>query len=71
MNAVQAMSSVSEGLCELLISTGSAEPGDVFVAVRDSGPGLALAVLERLFEPFHTTKPGGVGLLPNHPGSAS
>ena len=62
INAVQAMSSVSEGPRELLISTGRAEPDSVFVAVRDSGPGLAPAVLERLFEPFYTTKPGGLGL---------
>ena len=62
VNAVQAMSGVSEGPRELLISTGRAEPDGVFVAVRDSGPGLAPAVLERLFEPFHTTKPGGLGL---------
>ena len=62
INAVQAMSSVSEGPRELLISTGRAEPDSVLVAVRDSGPGLAPAVLERLFEPFYTTKPGGLGL---------
>ena len=62
INAVQAMSSVSEGPRELLISTGRAEPDGVFVSVRDSGPGLAPAILERLFEPFHTTKPGGLGL---------
>jgi signal transduction histidine kinase len=62
INAVQAMSSVSEGPRELLISTGTAEPDRVFVAVRDSGPGLAPAVLERLFEAFHTIKPGGLGL---------
>jgi signal transduction histidine kinase len=34
----------------------------VCVAVRDSGPGLTPAALERLFEPFYTTKPGGLGL---------
>jgi C4-dicarboxylate-specific signal transduction histidine kinase len=62
INAVQAMSSVSEGPRELLISTGRAEPDSVFVAVRDTGPGLAPAVLERLFEPFYTTKPSGLGL---------
>ena len=62
INAVQAMSSVSEGSRELLISTGRAERDGVFVAVRDTGPGLAPAVLERLFEPFYTTKPSGLGL---------
>jgi signal transduction histidine kinase len=30
--------------------------------VRDSGPGLAPAALEHLFEAFHTTKPNGLGL---------
>jgi signal transduction histidine kinase len=30
--------------------------------VRDSGPGFASAALERVFEAFHTTKPGGLGL---------
>jgi signal transduction histidine kinase len=28
----------------------------------DSGPGLSPASLERLFDPFYTTKPGGLGI---------
>jgi signal transduction histidine kinase len=32
------------------------------VGIADSGPGLATEVLEHLFEPFTTTKPGGMGL---------
>ena len=36
--------------------------GDVLVAVCDSGPGLVPATLERLFEAFYTTKPGGLGM---------
>jgi PAS domain S-box-containing protein len=62
INAVEAMSGVSEGARELLVSTGKAQAGDVLVAVRDSGPGLAPATLERLFEPFYTTKSSGLGL---------
>ena len=34
----------------------------MLVAVRDSGPGLAPASFEQLFQAFYTTKPGGLGL---------
>jgi C4-dicarboxylate-specific signal transduction histidine kinase len=62
INAVEAMGGVRDGPRELLISTGSAEPGGVLVAVRDSGPGLTPVTLERLFEAFYTTKASGLGL---------
>ena len=62
INAVEAMSGVGNGARELLISTGKTASGDVLVAVRDSGPGLALAALERVFDPFYTSKPGGLGM---------
>jgi signal transduction histidine kinase len=60
INAVEAMSAAGEGSRELLISTGKAESDGVLVAVRDSGPGLAPASFQRLFEAFYTTKPGGL-----------
>jgi PAS domain S-box-containing protein len=62
INAVEAMSGGGEGSRELQISSGKAESDGVFVAVRDSGPGLAPASLEHLFEAFYTTKPGGLGM---------
>jgi signal transduction histidine kinase len=62
INAVEAMSDIGEATRELLISSGKAESGGVLVTVRDSGPGLAPATLERAFESFYTTKPGGLGL---------
>jgi PAS domain S-box-containing protein len=62
INAIQAMTGTSDGLRELLIRTGKADPDGVLVAVRDSGPGLAPGTLELVFEPFHTTKPDGLGL---------
>jgi PAS domain S-box-containing protein len=62
LNAIEAMSATSEGPRESLITTGKTESDDVLVAVRDSGPGLTPAALERLFEAFHTTKPNGLGL---------
>ena len=45
MNAIEAMSEVSEGSRELLISTSEAESGGVLVAVSDTGPGLPPAEL--------------------------
>jgi PAS domain S-box-containing protein len=60
LNAIEAMRDVEEER-ELLISTCH-QPDGVSVEVRDSGPGFAPAALERLFEAFYTTKPGGLGL---------
>jgi signal transduction histidine kinase len=34
----------------------------VQVSMRDQGRGLSPTAFERLFEPFYTTKPGGLGL---------
>jgi PAS domain S-box-containing protein len=62
VNAVEAMDGVPDGPRELLISSGQAEPGGVLVVARDSGPGLAPATLEHLFEAFYTTKPTGLGM---------
>ena len=62
VNAIQSMSSVEDGNRELHISTASIEPGGVRVAVRDTGPGLRPESLPRLFEPFYTTKPDGMGM---------
>jgi PAS domain S-box-containing protein len=61
INAIEAMRDVGEQERELLISSRN-EPDGVSVEVRDSGPGFAPAALERVFEAFYTTKPGGLGL---------
>jgi signal transduction histidine kinase len=62
VNAIQSMSGVEDGNRELHISTVSIEPDGVCVAVRDTGHGLRPESLPRLFEPFHTTKPDGMGM---------
>jgi signal transduction histidine kinase len=62
INAIEAMSGMSEGPRELLISTAKTDSEGVLVAVRDLGPGLAAESVDRLFESFFTTKPGGLGM---------
>ena len=62
VNAIQSMSCVEDGNRELHISTVSIEPEGVGVAVRDTGHGLRPESLPRLFEPFYTTKPDGMGM---------
>ena len=62
INAVEAMSGVSEGPRELLISTAKDASSGVLVAVQDSGPGLNPESFDRLFDAFYTTKPGGMGM---------
>ena len=62
VNAIQSMSDVEDGNRELQISTVSIEPEGVCVAVRDTGHGLRPESLPRLFEPFYTTKPDGMGM---------
>ena len=62
INAVEALSSVGEGPRELIISTAETESNGVLVAIRDSGPALTPASLERVFDAFYTTKPDGLGM---------
>jgi C4-dicarboxylate-specific signal transduction histidine kinase len=62
INAVEAMSGLSEGSRELLIGTGKDASGGVLVAVQDSGPGLNPESFDHLFDAFYTTKPSGMGM---------
>jgi len=62
LNAVEAMGSVEGGDRALLVSTRQTEGDGVLVAVRDSGPGVDSGHLDRVFEPFYTTKASGVGM---------
>jgi predicted ATPase/signal transduction histidine kinase len=62
INAMEAMSGVSDGVRELLISTTNEGTDGVLVAVSDSGPGLVPDNTERIFAPFYTTKSTGLGM---------
>jgi PAS domain S-box-containing protein len=62
LNAVDAMNSVEDMGRELAIRTEQSQTGGILVAVSDSGPGIDPGNLERVFEPFYTTKTSGVGM---------
>src|SRR6266849_3173118 len=62
LNAVEAMSSIEDGTRELSIRTEQSQTGGILVAVHDSGPGIDSVNLERVFEPFYTTKTNGIGM---------
>ncbi len=62
-NAVQAMTNAKSSERRLLLCTGQCDDSEqVFVEVSDTGPGLPQEDLERLFDPFFSRKPDGLGL---------
>ncbi len=62
INAIEAMSPHAAGARDLLIRTAKTKSGGVLVAVRDSGPGVDPANLERIFDAFFSTKADGLGM---------
>jgi C4-dicarboxylate-specific signal transduction histidine kinase len=62
INSIQAMSDLAGEERELHVTTALIASEGVRVAVRDSGPGFSAEKLQRLFAPFYTTKPNGMGM---------
>jgi len=61
MNAVDATRAISDGPREILIRSAK-EAEAVIVSVEDSGTGLTPDQMERVFDPFFSTKPQGIGM---------
>jgi PAS domain S-box-containing protein len=62
LNAIQAMDGQEEHSKELILVSRREGPHDIVISVRDSGEGIAAHQLDQLFQPFFTTKPGGIGM---------
>ncbi len=62
MNSAEAMQTIRDRPRRLAIRTYQDEADRVVVAVEDSGPGIASEDADRLFDPFFSTKPGGLGM---------
>ena len=61
-NALEAMANASANASELVLSSASREPGQVEIAVQDTGEGIAAGQVARIFDAFYTTKPEGMGM---------
>jgi signal transduction histidine kinase len=62
LNAIEAMNSVEHETRELFIGSFGTDGDHVCIEVRDSGVGVDPKDADRIFETFHTTKPGGMGM---------
>jgi len=62
INALDAMSALTDRPRVVRIRTNPMEPGSVLVAVEDSGIGLDPQQAARLFDAFYTTKTQGLGM---------
>ncbi len=62
VNSLQALAPFVADGPEIRISTRPGERDTIVVTVRDTGPGIPEADLDRVFDGFFTTKPEGMGI---------
>ena len=61
-NAIESMDTVEVGSRWIRLSIPDSAPRDVAIAVADNGCGLPPNMDDRIFEPFYSTKPQGMGM---------
>ncbi len=62
LNGAEAMETVTAGNRKLVIRTTAQGSETVLVEVQDTGVGISPETLEKMFEAFYTSKPGGMGM---------
>ena len=62
LNAFDAMKDVSENEREIQLWVAPEDHDSLTVGISDCGMGVRGEILERVFEPFYTTKDGGLGM---------
>jgi len=62
INAIDAMAPIVDRPRELVVRSERPGHDHVTIVVQDSGVGIASNDLDRLFNPFFSTKPGGMGM---------
>ncbi|MGZ7033017.1 MAG: PAS domain S-box protein, partial [Thermoanaerobaculia bacterium] len=62
LNACDAMSGVDDRVRQAVITTQGESGGGIRVTVRDAGCGLPRQAIEKIFEPFFSTKNEGMGI---------
>lgn len=61
-NALDALTAVDRSGQEVIVSTQLTPEYDVQLCVCDTGPGVNADIVEKMFDPFCSTKPWGTGL---------
>ena len=61
-NAVDAMRTVMDRPHVVRVTSEHRNAGEILVSIEDSGPGIDPKLGERIFEPFFSTKPQGMGM---------
>jgi two-component system sensor kinase FixL len=62
VNGLESMSEIAPGLRHLTIRTAQPDTDRVEVTVQDTGPGISAEILDRIYEPFFSTKTDGLGM---------
>lgn len=62
LNSIQAMDGRQVSDPEITLKTDADDNGSLSFSIRDSGPGIPNADIDRVFEGFFTTKEGGLGI---------